>query len=493
MLNVVSDSGKPVDWWFMYKISKESRTPSGKPVTGVTGGEYAYFDSEMAKQSAAKPVLSPNRVGTNQGALYNTLAPLFTDVTKANKSLGWFSYNDEDHLDPRGKGTGPEDRGHCKGVLAFDLTSNSAFWLIHSVPLLPMTAAYKYPDSGLKMAQTYLCIALADADTSKHIAQLMYDGHGPNVNVASDLLRKGPAQQNGFDPNALPLTDVGKLLGNDDPRVLLMQNLNGSIKPPLKPYSGRVPFSSRGGQKFLAIAKNKAWGNKQDDPGGVKDFYDDLVGVVLNEDIEVETWENAGNKIPPEVENGETHKVENMKSVNLAPLGIPYSWSEDVDHAKLAISDRNNPQDSDRWVCVGDINFTDAQERRGGGTVAFQCVPLWNSLVQVLSAQQEAGGKPTSRPSKPASSAEKPTSNKKPATAKKPVGKKAPVGTRKTAIAAKKSTVVKRKSIPIAKSSKKASGAMRHKAVKPKVKTARTATTRGTQKNKAKGTKKRTT
>lgn len=179
--------------------------------------------------------------------------------------------------------------------------------------------------------------------------------------------------------------------------------------------------------------------------------------------------------------------------MNLAPLGIPYSWSEDVDHAKLAISDRNNPQDSDRWVCVGDINFTDAQERRGGGTVAFQCVPLWNSLVQVLSAQQEAGGKPTSRPSKPASSAEKPTSNKKPATAKKPVGKKAPVGTRKTAIAAKKSTVVKRKSIPIAKSSKKASGAMRHKAVKPKVKTARTATTRGTQKNKAKGTKKRTT
>jgi hypothetical protein len=36
------------------------------------------------------------------------------------------------------------------------------------------------------------------------------------------------------------------------------------------PYAGQVPFRSRGGQKFLAIAKNKAWGNKQDDSKGPK-------------------------------------------------------------------------------------------------------------------------------------------------------------------------------------------------------------------------------
>ena len=43
---------------------------------------------------------------------------------------------------------------------------------------------------------------------------------------------------------------------------------------------------------------------------------------------------------------------------------------------------------------VGDINFTDAQERRGGGTAAFKCEVLWNSLVQILSDQPEP--KPTS-------------------------------------------------------------------------------------------------
>ncbi len=374
-LTVMGDSGKPVDWWFIYKVSEESQTTTGDVPTGA---EYAYFDSEMAAQPNAKVVLSPNRINQS-GALIDTLRPLFTSDAKANKNLGWYCYNDEDHQVKTKtgglSGTGPADRGHCKGVLAFDLATNTAFWLIHSVPLFPTKAAFDYPPTGLKMAQTMLCIQLDDADTAKNIAQLMYDAHGPNVNVFS----------------AIPAA-----LAADDPRVALMKDLNGSMQNP-KPYSGRVAFNSRGGQKFLAIAKNKAWGNRQDDPDGAKDFYNDLVGPTLNEDIEVETWQNAGPKIPDAVEHGEAHEVENMKSVNLAPLGIPYSWSEKVDHAKLALSDRKNPAGTDRWVCVGDINFTLAQERRGGGTVAFKCESLWSQLVQALSDQPEPSSK---RPSK---------------------------------------------------------------------------------------------
>lgn len=97
------------------------------------------------------------------------------------------------------------------------------------------------------------------------------------------------------------------------------------------------------------------------------------------------------------MENGKKHKVENMQTVNLAPLGIPYSWSEKVDHAKLAISDRGNAAGTPRWVCVGDINFTDSMEKRGGGTVAFQCEALWNSLAQVLSDESEPVAKSRSK------------------------------------------------------------------------------------------------
>ena len=73
-----------------------------------------------------------------------------------------------------------------------------------------------------------------------------------------------------------------------------------------------------------------------------------------------------------------------MESVDLNAIGIPYAWSESFDHAKLALSDRDNPKGTDKWVCVGDINFTLAQERRGAGTVAFKCPPLWQSLSSVL-------------------------------------------------------------------------------------------------------------
>jgi len=62
-------------------------------------------------------------------------------------------------------------------------------------------------------------------------------------------------------------------------------------------------------------------------------------------------------------------------------LGIDISWPEPDDHAKLAISARS---ELDHFVCVGDINFTIAQRKRGGGTVAFQCEALWSSLSQVL-------------------------------------------------------------------------------------------------------------
>ncbi len=441
-LTVIGDAGKPVDWWFIYKLSAESKTPDGKP---IDGSQYVYFDSEMAKNNDAKLVLSPNGIDQTKGALFNTFSQLFSASTKQNKNLGWYTYNDEDHQtkSKKGelKGSGPSDRGHCKGALAFDLVNNTAFWLIHSVPLFPLTNQYEYPATGHKMAQTMLCIQLADADTAKNIAQLMYDAHGPNVNVASDLLVKTAKRPYGFPTDQLPLTNVPKLLGDGtttptDPRLQLMRNLNGSMGRKLKPYSGRVPFKSRGGENFIAIAKNKAWGNPKVDPDATpdnpKDFYNELVSVVLNEDIDVETWENAGTKIPPEVEKGETHKVENMQSIDLGLLDdkLQYSWSEKVDHAKLAISDRDNGDNTPRWVCVGDINFTDAQDQRGGGTVAFKCPTLWNSLSKILSPKPESSGSSGKK-----ATTKKPTTKSattKPATAKKAAIKKAT--TKKSAV-----------------------------------------------------------
>jgi hypothetical protein len=277
------------------------------------------------------------------------------------------------------------------------------------------------------MGQTLLCLTLSDAEAAKTIAQLMYNAHSPNVYLASDLLDASvTGQLYGYPLATLPLSDVLNRLGPADPRVMLMKNMNAAKSGSTNPYAGQVRFLSRGGQPFMAIAKNKAWD---------KDFYNDLVGPLLNEDIDVETWERT-KAIPPEKAAGETHDIVNMQGVDMTPLKIPYAWAEENDHAKLAISDDDNPPGS-RWVCVGDINFTDAQEKRGGGTVAFQCDPLWNSLHEIL-----IKGAATAAPS--AGVAKPPVSPPQPLTVVAARGSDANVGQQKIAAAGKQTaTAVK--------------------------------------------------
>jgi deoxyribonuclease-2 len=111
------------------------------------------------------------------------------------------------------------------------------------------------------------------------------------------------------------------------------------------------------------IAKNRKWN---------KDFWNDLVGPTLKADMNVETW--IRGKIPPVLDSDGIHKTYDVKYIDLSPLGVPWTWPETHDHAKWGIT-----VDSD-WVCVGDINRMVSQEKRGGGTIAFQDTKLWTAL-----------------------------------------------------------------------------------------------------------------
>lgn len=346
MLGARNEAGQPVDWWFMYKVSARSESSEGRK---ATGGEYAYFDADM-EAAGAGLTLSPHQVTDNQGALATTLGPLLGPEAQAYGPVGWFFYNDEN---PITKAV-VSSRGHTKGVLAWDAATDTACWLVISTPLFPTpNAPYAYPATGLMMAQTLLCVTLDHVDTARRIANQMYEAQQPNVYAAS----------------ALP---PGAVAPEDDARALLMRD---QVAPGPAPVTVTVPFQSRGGRKFIAIAKNRYWG---------KDFYNDLVGPALHENLEVETWEHGPT--PGTADSDGTHQVIPMRSVTLEPLGIPFSWSEEYDHAKLAIS---APTEAEHWVCVGDINYTRAQEKRGGGTVAFQSEPLWQGLVTAVSTAPE--------------------------------------------------------------------------------------------------------
>ncbi len=345
-LSAMDEKGNAVDWWFMYKVAGKSTTSDGsKPAqfdgARVTGTEYVYFDSNAP--STAKLVLSSNTLD-KKGALPETLQQIYKTVADANPHLGWFFYNDENPIDGKVNGS----RGHTKGALAFDLQSNSAFWLIQSTPKFAPKDTYAFPKTGMSNAQTLLCITLKDADTAQAIANQMVSAQQPNVYLSSKI----------------PVDLANK---PDDPRVKLIQN---QVASGSKPLSVAVPFLSKGGVKFTCIAKNKYWG---------LDFYNDLVGPTLHENLDVETWEH--DPTPPPLDSDKTHTVVDMQAVDLGPLGIDIAWPEPDDHAKLAISARTEEV---HFVCVGDINFTIAQRKRGGGTVAFQCEPLWSSISAVL-------------------------------------------------------------------------------------------------------------
>src|ERR1035437_9441434 len=123
-ISALDESGQPVDWLCAYKVPKLS---GGTQCDSATGYEYSYFDSAMDAGSG-KVARSDHRLCDAAGAIYETLQQLL------QPNVGYILYNDErpDGIPDKG------EMGHTKGVLCWDATSNTGFWLIHSWPLFPV-------------------------------------------------------------------------------------------------------------------------------------------------------------------------------------------------------------------------------------------------------------------------------------------------------------------------------------------------------------------
>jgi len=322
-ISALDENGKAVDWWFAYKVPKLTKDASSPSTTGY---EYVYYDPNIGKV-----VKSPNLLTDGKGALDLTLDSVFE---KPAASTGWILYNDEMPADAQRQDD--SSFGHTKGVIAFDTTSKTALWLLHSWPKYADPQASDSQKPTPMYGQTFLCISL-DIATASRIAEQMGNHQEPQV-----FMPRVPAS-----------------LDQSDPLYLLTQTLN----PNAPGDSDVIDYKSRGGLAFKVIAKNRKWG---------KDFWNDLVGPALGADMDVETW--IRGKIPPTLDSDGIHKTFDVKYIDFSPLGVPWAWPESHDHAKWGLT-----VDSD-WVCVGDINRMISQEKRGGGTIAFQDEKLWAAL-----------------------------------------------------------------------------------------------------------------
>lgn len=340
-ISALDETGNPVDWWFIYKVPQLSK---GVANDAATGYEYVYYDSKIDADPNPRNrnvTKSPNLLNEGKGALNLTLDTVFKNFKNPPPGIGWVLYNDEM---PASVGKHDDgSKGHTKGVIAFDTQSNTAFWLLHSWPKFADPGAANDPTP--QYGQTYLCLSI-DLDTANAIAGQMIDHQEPQIfypattglppSSALNLLTQTPTAQPKADSDVIELETIG---------------IPADPSQPVK----KMPFK--------VIAKNRQWND---------DFWNDLVGPKLNDDMDVETW--IRGKIPPTADSDGIHKTFDIKYINLGPLGAHWVWPETHDHAKWGIT-LHEP-----WICIGDINRMVSQRKRGGGTIAFQNTVLWSAL-----------------------------------------------------------------------------------------------------------------
>uniref|UniRef100_A0A224XVG7 Putative deoxyribonuclease ii n=1 Tax=Panstrongylus lignarius TaxID=156445 RepID=A0A224XVG7_9HEMI len=140
-LQCVDESGKPVDWYVLYKLPEIAHESS----LVSNGSAYLYITSETLQDGW---IQSDQPIYSEHSLVARTLKNLYETQ---NEEI-WVVYNDQG---PLIKGL---LYGHTKGVIGAD--ENNGFWLIHSVPHFPsLNHEYSYPQSGHKNGQSMLCIS----------------------------------------------------------------------------------------------------------------------------------------------------------------------------------------------------------------------------------------------------------------------------------------------------------------------------------------------
>ncbi|MET0065323.1 MAG: deoxyribonuclease II family protein [Candidatus Thiodiazotropha sp.] len=328
MIEAKNQHGKAVDWWFIYKTPEHT----GRP--GNQGFDFFYFDPVTNALS-----LSPVGLDQENQALSHTLSGIF----ESPETAGYLVYNDE-HVDQEENRSG---KGHCKGILAFDKTTDSGLFLLHSTPRFPAQGMLRLPQDETIYGQSFLCVTLPDYATANRIAQQMLTQQNPQILKGNSRI---PGTINTHEP--------------------LSRLFHGDTEPEADTPS-TLSFNSRGGKSFLLIAKSRKWG---------EDFWLDLVSPALGCDLVVETW-RRGNVTPLQDQHSSDFDDDVLNLLFKVPPELTYRWPYTKDHAKWAVA-LNNPLSDKPWVCVADLNRMVSQERRGGGSLCFEEPELWKALQQ---------------------------------------------------------------------------------------------------------------
>ncbi|KAK6196249.1 hypothetical protein SNE40_001509 [Patella caerulea] len=327
-LQCLDYEGKPVDWFVVYKLPELEQNKSSPILHGGLG--HFYLDANNPEFQLSKYSLN-----SSNDAIYYTLQQIYT---AKDDSILYGMYNDEP---PNNYGYFTNGHTKGRGVIASD--ESQGYWLVHSVPKYPphKNESYTWPESATVYGQNFLCITINYTTIDKIGEQYLY-------NYPKFYDKCMPPQFTKHNPNM----------------VKAFAGLH--VKSP--PWNNMAAFSSSGGTQFHSFAK---FCNFE------RDLYDAWLAPYFNSTMFAETWQNGRGKLPSNCSAG--FKVLNVRNISL-PEGIKFT--ETKDHSKWAIT-----RDDGNWVCIGDINREEPQEKRAGGTVCFQHKDVWknynNSILDV--------------------------------------------------------------------------------------------------------------
>lgn len=321
-------------------FSFNCKSISGDPVDWFMMYKVPHATREMRKKTSGKEFyyLDANNATwsfmnvdiqePDKNPLYYTLQQIYQ-----KKPEEYGMYNDEPpqssvSMDTKQWASG----GHMKGAFAFD--KNSGFWLILSVPNFPapQKQKYSYNNKQISKAQSILCISL-DRKYMKEMEKIFnltkpifYDGSKP-------LLQKFTTEMNhqSSGPNGPIVTD----------------------------------FITRKGQSFRGYAKSASFG---------KDLYHSLVAVNLKDNLFVETWH------PNLTTDCSMYKVYDVTKVAFED---GYWFKSTIDHAKWAVTEK------EEWACIGDINRSMSQFKRGGGTMCIHHAVVAKQFRKIVKEKEE--------------------------------------------------------------------------------------------------------
>ncbi|XP_004616852.2 deoxyribonuclease-2-alpha-like [Sorex araneus] len=326
-LTCIGDSGKPVDWFVIYKLPAKCQNGTGEPVPD--GLRYKYLD---AKTDSWQDGVGP--INSLKGALGLSLRPLYE---KNANQLAFLLYNDQP---PNALLTEapPVTRGHAKGLVLLDQVEG--FWLIHSVPRFPppaRTQAYRWPSNAFRYGQTLLCVSFPLTQFRNIGKQLAY---------------------------TYPLVYDSQLEGKFREKLPELEDVIRGQHVSQAPWNSSVTLTSRAGATFWSFAKYTNFG---------VDLYSGWLAAALSSKLRVQFWRR---KVIPSHCSG-PYQVYDVTQISF-PGGPTYNSTKD--HSKWCVA-QDKP-----WTCVADLNRNSGGYLRSGGALCAQMPNLWNAFKALVKA-----------------------------------------------------------------------------------------------------------